>query len=145
MLPNLRLHKPALKARCRSRRGATAVEFAFCAPVLLMIVFGVIEFGRIFMVQNALTNAAKDGCRKAILATTRDINQVTAAVKRQINIVAPNKNCSISCVPSTLQNISTGTSVTVTVGVNYSDVSWVPKSILPSGLKLQGKAVQIRE
>ncbi len=137
--------KPIFKSRAKLRRGATAVEFAICAPILLMIVFGVIEFGRALMIQNALTSAAREGCRKATLATTHDVNQVTAAAERQVAIAAPKGKCSVSCSPSSLGSIQPGTPLTVTVDVNYSDVSWVPKSVLPSGLKLQGKAVQIRE
>lgn len=35
------------------------------APVLFLFVFGIIEIGRMLMVRQALTNAAREGCRKA--------------------------------------------------------------------------------
>ena len=44
---------------------AEVVEFAFAAPVLFLIVFGIIEFGRVMMIQNALTSSARERCRKA--------------------------------------------------------------------------------
>jgi len=46
-------------------RGATAVEMALVLPVLLMIVFGIIDFGRMFNAQVTLTEAAREGARAA--------------------------------------------------------------------------------
>ncbi len=48
-----------------SRRGVAAVEFAFVAPVLLSIVFGMIQITRIYDAQNLLASAAREGARFA--------------------------------------------------------------------------------
>lgn len=47
----------------QSNSGATAVEFAFILPVLLMIVAGIIQFGAIFFLQNNMANAAREAAR----------------------------------------------------------------------------------
>ena len=74
--------------RWRSRpgvqdRGATAVEFALLLPLLLLIVFGIIDFGRALNAQVTLTQAAREGARLASLAgatqTTVQSRAVTAA------------------------------------------------------------------
>jgi len=44
-------------------RGAAAVEFALLLPVLLLIVFGLIDFGRALNAQITLTQAAREGAR----------------------------------------------------------------------------------
>jgi Flp pilus assembly protein TadG len=44
-------------------RGAAAVEFALILPILLLLVLGLVEFGRAFNVQISLTNAAREGAR----------------------------------------------------------------------------------
>jgi hypothetical protein len=49
------------------RRGAVAVEFAIVAPVLMAIVFGMIELGRTFEMQNVLEVAAREGARFACM------------------------------------------------------------------------------
>lgn len=41
------------------------VEFALLLPVLLLILFGTIEFGRLFAASLVLGNAARDGARLA--------------------------------------------------------------------------------
>ena len=47
-----------------------AVEFALVAPVLLTLLMGFIEFGRIYTSQITVTNAARDGARYAITHST---------------------------------------------------------------------------
>lgn len=46
-----------------SERGAVAVEFALLAPVLIMLLLGIMEFGRAYNVQISLSNAAREGAR----------------------------------------------------------------------------------
>ena len=47
----------------RSERGAAAVEFALVLPVLIVLVLGIVEFGRAFQVQSTLAAAAREGVR----------------------------------------------------------------------------------
>jgi len=49
--------------RARSDRGAAAVEFALVAPILILLVVGIAEFGRAYNVQNSLSAAAREGVR----------------------------------------------------------------------------------
>lgn len=48
-------------------RGAAAVEMAIILPLLLLIVIGTIEFGRVLNVQVSLTQAAREGARHAAI------------------------------------------------------------------------------
>ena len=49
------------------QRGATVAEFAIVASVFFMMIFGIIEFGRLLYTHNALTDAARRGARYAAL------------------------------------------------------------------------------
>ncbi|HEX7018674.1 MAG TPA: TadE/TadG family type IV pilus assembly protein [Gemmatimonadaceae bacterium] len=58
------------RARCvtrfaRDERGAALVEFAIIATVLMILMFGIIDFGRALYTKNSLTNAAREGGRYA--------------------------------------------------------------------------------
>ncbi len=53
------------KAAKVRRRGVAAVEFAFCFPIMLLILFGMWEVGRITEVQNVSWNSAREGARDA--------------------------------------------------------------------------------
>ena len=59
--------------------GAVAVEFALIFPVLLLVVFGVIDFGRMLNAQISLTQAAREGARWAALGQSNVPGRVTAA------------------------------------------------------------------
>jgi Flp pilus assembly protein TadG len=51
-------------------RGAAAVEFALLLPVLLLVIFGMIDFGRALNTQITLTQAAREGARLAALGAS---------------------------------------------------------------------------
>ena len=47
----------------RNRKGQSIVEFALVVPMLIMLVFGIAEFGRAWMMKNILTGAAREAVR----------------------------------------------------------------------------------
>ena len=58
-------HKPPLR-RSDRQSGQEAVEFAILLPVLILIVFGVLDLGRAFHAAIVITNAARVGARYAM-------------------------------------------------------------------------------
>jgi Flp pilus assembly protein TadG len=55
-----------------------AVEFALLLPILLLIIFGVIDFGRMINAQITLTQAAREGARLASLGYSTSAVQTRA-------------------------------------------------------------------
>lgn len=51
-------------------RGAIVVEFALIVPILLILLFGIIEFGRAYNTQIALQGAAREGARALALGNS---------------------------------------------------------------------------
>ncbi|UCF19996.1 MAG: pilus assembly protein [Gemmatimonadota bacterium] len=51
--------------RIRNRRGAVAVEFGLIAPILFLLVFAIIDFGRAYYTVHDLAAAAREGARFA--------------------------------------------------------------------------------
>lgn len=51
----------------REDSGASALEFAMVVPFLLLLLFGMFEFGFIFQGQLAVTHAAREGARLAVV------------------------------------------------------------------------------
>lgn len=54
--------------RSHSRRGGGALEAALVLPVLLVVLMGLIETGWLFMGQQVLSKAVRDGCRAGAVA-----------------------------------------------------------------------------
>src|SRR5262245_7320181 len=76
----LRPHSPGSASSVRARRAATLVEFAIIAPVFFLIVLGIIELGRILMVQHLMTNAARQACRVGVLSGTSNSTITSTAL-----------------------------------------------------------------
>ena len=53
--------------KINNQNGAALVEFAIVLPLLLILIFGIIEFGVMFYDKAMLTNATREGTRAAIL------------------------------------------------------------------------------
>jgi Flp pilus assembly protein TadG len=51
----------------RSTAGATAVEFALAAPILFLLMFAIIEFGRAWWAKNSLQYAVEQAVRYAVV------------------------------------------------------------------------------
>jgi len=60
------------KCENRRRRGQGMLEFALALPVFLMLVLGVIEFGRLLAVVSSVTTAAREGARYGSAAGLND-------------------------------------------------------------------------
>ena len=59
------MKRPPSRSRKAHDRGSVAVEFALVLPALLLILFGIIDFGRALNAQISLTGAAREGARLA--------------------------------------------------------------------------------
>jgi len=65
----------------RGQRGAAAIEFAIVLPVLVLLLFGTIEFGLLLYNQQVITNASREGARAGIVnQTPRVTPQAIASV-----------------------------------------------------------------
>src|SRR5258708_12338235 len=57
------------KARA-GQRSQALIEFALISPVLLLLVFGIIDIGRAVFYYDTLSHAAREGAREAVSAST---------------------------------------------------------------------------
>lgn len=104
----------------RVRRGAAVVEMAVVAPLLLTMLFGVMEFGWMFMVNETVTNTARECCRLATLQGTTD-SDVEARFMSAMNGTGVDVDPGMLSITRTGENDSQ--IVTVNIAVPYSQVS----------------------
>jgi Flp pilus assembly protein TadG len=93
-------------------RGAAAVEFALLLPVLLLLVCGIIDFGRALNAQITLTQAARVGARMAALSLPNVVSQ-TEAEAAATGLSGTTATVTVSC-PS-----GSGPTSDATVKVSY--------------------------
>jgi Flp pilus assembly protein TadG len=68
----------------RDTRGAAIIEFALAVPILMMMVFGIIDFSRAYYTLNQLTSSVREGARAASVDPNPVANAaaIRAIVKR---------------------------------------------------------------
>jgi Flp pilus assembly protein TadG len=153
------------------RRGANAVEFALVIPVFWMLIMGILEMGRGFMLVHIATHAASSGARAAIVgpdnstADTYDklLTDVTARVEVDLQaagivLMSGNTNRGVTNIymngsstpiaAGDTTQLNSGDTIRVEVGINYKNNSWVmswPQYIKPSTTYITGAMTMYRE
>jgi hypothetical protein len=119
------------------------VEFAVVAPVFLLLVFGMIEYGRMVMVQQVITNASREGARVAVLdgSTAADVADIVTRYLTSGAIDGAN----ITIIPDNPQDAGFGDPVSVSVDIGFSQVSWLPSPMYLGGRTLSATTVMRRE
>ena len=114
------------------RRGAAIVETVVALPLLLMVLFGGLEFAWAFTKKVEVTNAARVGARAASMAGS-DSSQVYSAVEDQMTAAGfPPGAWNVQIDPADPAGVVAGTPLTITVQADYQSVSlgalaaWAP-------------------
>jgi Flp pilus assembly protein TadG len=112
-------------------------------PVFFLLVFGMIEFGRMVMVQQVITNASREGARQAVLdgATTTEVRNAVTSYLTSGSI----SGATITVSPNPPSNAAFGDPVSVTVSVPFNQVSWLPSPMFLGGKTLTASTVMRRE
>jgi len=103
----------------RSERGAVAVEFALIAPVLVMLLLGIMEFSRAYNAQASLSAAAREGVR-VMAITGLEAPARSAAKNAAISLQPGLQDADIQFGAPCPSTVSTGTSPQATITITYS-------------------------
>jgi Flp pilus assembly protein TadG len=126
-----KLSKDSSKERYRrARLGAAAIEFACVLPFLVLFLMGSVEVGRGVMVKHVLEEAARAGCRVAVFesSTAADVNSIVGTAMDAANLSGSNYTVTID--PPNPQGLEAFQPVTVSIEMNFADVSWIPTTFL---------------
>ena len=115
---------PRVKLGCR--RGQALVEFAMTSIIVLMLIFGIVEVGRIFLVYTTVTNAARIGARYAIT------NSTTAGATTAV---------AASTISSNVQTVVKNFLASGTVNINAAGLAI--NTTFPDGVTTVGNRVQV--
>jgi Flp pilus assembly protein TadG len=111
-----------------------------------MMVLGIIEFGRGFMVQHVLTAAARQGCRTAILPgkSTAAVQAVISNALTGAGVKGATASVLVNGAPVNASSAQSNDQITVSISVPVSSVTWVPVGRYLTGT-LNGQASLRRE
>ncbi len=115
-----------LRLRRPSERGAVAVEFALLLPVLVVLLFGIVQFGITFNRQQGIHAAAREGARVGSLPGTTSA-EIEDRVMDALDGVPLAATPTITISPSVGQPCSSATgSQTVVVEVEATTTLEIP-------------------
>jgi Flp pilus assembly protein TadG len=119
-------------------KGVAAVEFALILPLLLLVLFMIIEFSIALYDKAVITNASREGARSGIVNASAGSRPTAGAIAAVVNSYCGSNL--ISFGPSACVN--PGDLLTVNVTYTY-DFLVLPNFMgsLPTGLTLTGNTV----
>ena len=127
------------------RRGAVAVEAALVLPVLLMLTFGLIEFGHYLYLQHMIKGAAQAGARTAIPAgVTNDATARTAISDMMSAAGIDPGQYSVSFSPA-VSAATPGTRIEVSISCTWQTVGIRPLGLISPTKQVRGFAVMQKE
>jgi Flp pilus assembly protein TadG len=139
----------SMHKKLRSESGASAVEFALLLPVLMLILFGIIEFGLALYQQAILTNASREGARLGIVQSSPPI--ALAAVDTRIDTYLTAAGITPGTVSRTITGVPgsvTGVPVIVTLNRPYPffvSLNGLTGGVVPSSITLTATTVMSHE
>lgn len=110
----------------RSNSGNAVVEFALVLPILLLVLFGITEFGRMIMTTDVLNTASREGARLAAVSPLGEV----AAIEARVNEVLAAARIAPSAI--NVEYLPAANSVRVTVTSNFDILS---RSVLPESMR----------
>lgn len=71
-----------------AQRGASAVEFAFVFPILFLLVYGVIVYSYVYVIQQSITYGAQQSAEAAVAVNPIPGETLNARVEQRVRAVA---------------------------------------------------------
>ena len=133
------------KHREHRRRGTTAVETALVMICVTSFVFGIFEYSRLLMDWNLLNNAAREGCRYALVNNTNSTisSDVTTLVTNYMaGETASFTNFTVTVtgthngVSTAATSLAAGDLITVTVSGKYKFMNIIPLVATPTSFTI---------
>jgi len=111
----------------RNEKGTALVEFAMILPILALLLFGLIDFGKAFNYWNDETHLAAEGARWAVVNSNPGSGTLQQYIQQQAD-TSELRSLATVCVsfptnPDTGTSQQVGDPVSVTVKANYP---WIP-------------------
>ena len=132
------------------RRGAVAVEAASVMIVVSSLIFGVFEFSRLFMDWNLLNNAAREGCRYAVVNNTdatiaaevqTTVTRFMAGQTKSFSNFTVSVNGTHAGVATSVNSLTAGDLITVTVSGQYRFLNIIPLAKMAASFTITSSVI----
>ena len=141
MIKSITNRKTNTSARSQARHGAAMVEFAIVLPFLLFLILGLIDLGRILMLNQMTTHASREALRRAIvpgmtleeIQSTANFHLDSGGVSltgREILVLDGEGNSVTN--QAKLSQILSNEPVTIQITIPYNQNTWAAPTMMGS-------------
>ena len=133
------------KSLIKDKKGQSLIEFALVLPILLLVLLGIMEFGRMIMTVNVLNQAAREGARIGAVTSDADTsfyNAIETRAKELLNAAnLKPENTTITILPPDAER-----KITVTIRYDFPMATRFFELIIPENVvHLKGSCVMYYE
>ncbi|MGE5612104.1 MAG: TadE/TadG family type IV pilus assembly protein [Bacillota bacterium] len=138
-------------AKGRMCRGAVLIEAVIVLPLLLLLLFGIIEFGYCFYVLHTMKGAAWAGVRVAITPNTNEadatarLHAAIGGLMQNAGIATGEYTTAIQCEVEPFYAAQRGRKVTVSIECTWGTVGVRPMKLIDASKVLHAEAVMLKE
>ena len=127
------------------KRGTALIETALVLPLLVLLTFGMMEYGWMFLQMHQVTNAARAGVRQAVLPDATNLTvEDTVGVMMTAFHVAPGAY-RLTTDPLDIAAVEPGAPVRVSLALPYANVELLGIPLFPTPTTLRVSAVMAKE
>jgi hypothetical protein len=127
------------KRGIRAEHGAVAVEFAIICPVLLLLVFGIMDFGHYWYMGHVMSDASREGARygtrftgKLPGALSPSISDHVLVTSGSAGLLPSDANPTVTPTgPALAANIANLAGKDLVITVTATKIWWVLGSLIP--------------
>ena len=112
--------KRAIRGVARDERGGVALETAFCLPVLIVLMFGILQFGWVQHTRSSLRFALETASRKLVIDPDTTEADLQAVVSQKFQTLA-NGQVTVSLIKTDLPE-----GRTATLSAHYTSAFEIP-------------------
>ncbi|MHC1721443.1 MAG: TadE/TadG family type IV pilus assembly protein [Clostridiaceae bacterium] len=113
----------------RNEKGQAAIEFALALPIIIFLLFGIVDFGKMLYTANTLNMLSQQAAR---IVSLEDVDTLTDEEVEDLVLDADNTHVSIDVSPDTRDRGDYATVV-----VTYDDVQYITpliSNIMPESI-----------
>lgn len=126
-----------VKKLISSRRGQALVETALVLPILILLLMGIVEFGRILNAYLIITNASREGARYAAIHNT---DSYIEGVISGLTTTLDQSKITVIVSPSYSERAS-GSATAVTINYSVDIITPLMSSIIPNPYPISSQTV----
>ena len=121
------------KRGLRAEQGAVAVEFAIILPVLMLLAFGIVDFGHYWYMSHVMSDASREGARYGTRFTGKLPGDLSPSITTHVlSLIPPAFSPTVNLSgPGTTAALADLAGKDLVVEVNATKTWWVLGSLIP--------------